>query len=74
MHITTLRTFIAVSKTGGFHSAAERLNITQAAVSARIKTLEDQLGRSVFDRGRNGAALTTAGREFLPYAESITRT
>ncbi len=74
MNITNLRTFIAVARTAGFHSAAEQLNITQAAVSARIKALEDQLGQRLFDRGRNGALLTVAGQRFLPDAQSITRT
>jgi len=71
MHITHLRTFVAVSRAGTFHSAAGRLNITQAAVSARIKTLEDQLGQRLFDRGRAGASLTDAGRQLLPHAERI---
>lgn len=74
MQLSNFQTFIAVSKTGGFHSAAERLNITQAAVSARIKAFEDQLGQRVFDRGRSGASLTAAGKELLPHAENITRT
>ncbi len=74
MHIISLRTFIAVSRTGGFNSAAERLNITQAAVSSRIKSLEDQLGQRLFDRGRNGAVLTVAGQLLLPQAESIIQT
>jgi DNA-binding transcriptional LysR family regulator len=74
MQLVHLRTFITVSRTCGFHAAAERLNITQAAVSARIRVLEDQLGQRLFDRGRKGATLTTAGREFLPYAENISRT
>ncbi len=74
MHIINLRTFITVSRVGGFHTAAERLNITQAAVSARIKALEDQLGHRLFDRGRQGAVLTTDGRELLPYVENILHT
>ncbi|MCP4429647.1 MAG: LysR family transcriptional regulator [Gammaproteobacteria bacterium] len=74
MQLINLRTFITVSKTGGFHAAAERLNITQAAVSARIRALEDQLGQRLFDRGRRGASLTVAGREFLPHAENISHT
>ncbi|MCP5080170.1 MAG: LysR family transcriptional regulator [Alphaproteobacteria bacterium] len=74
MRVIGLRTFIAVSRTGGFNSAAERLNVSQAAVSARIKVLEDQLGQRLFDRGRNGAALTAAGQQLLPHAESIART
>ena len=41
VNVVSLRTFIAIARTGGFHNAAEGLNITQAAVSARIKALED---------------------------------
>ncbi len=74
MQLINLRTFISVSRAGGFHAAAERLNITQAAVSARIRALEDQLGQPLFDRGRRGAVLTAAGREFFPHAESISHT
>ncbi len=74
MQLIHLRTFITVSRTGSFHAAAERLNITQAAVSARIKVLEDQLGQRLLERGRRGASLTSAGREFLPYAENISHT
>ncbi|MCP5036138.1 MAG: LysR family transcriptional regulator, partial [Rhodobacteraceae bacterium] len=73
MHLTNLRTFIAVSQTGGFHSAAERLCITQAAVSARIKKLEDHFGLRLLKRGRSGATLTEAGSQLLPHAESIVR-
>ncbi len=74
MHFISLRTFIAVSTSGTFHGAAEHLNITQAAVSARIRTLEQQLGQRLFERGRGGATLTAAGRELLPHAENITHT
>ncbi len=74
MNISYLRTFLAISSSGTFNDAAERLNITQAAVSARIKALEEQVGQSLFSRGRGGAVLTAAGRELLPHAESITRT
>ncbi len=73
MHLINLRTFITVSRTGGFHSAAERLNITQAAVSARIKALEDHLGQRLLERGRSGATLSEAGHQLLPHAVSIVR-
>ncbi|WP_343079236.1 LysR family transcriptional regulator [Ostreiculturibacter nitratireducens] len=73
MHITQLHTFLAVTESGSFHLAAERLNITQAAVSARIRQLETILDVRLFDRGRRGAALTEAGRHLRPHAESITR-
>ena len=73
MQITNLRTFIAIARAGGFHSAAEQLNITQAAVSARIKALEEHLGQRLFDRGRSGAALTAAGKQFQLHALQIIR-
>jgi len=73
MHLTNLLTFMAVSRTGSFHTAAEQLSITQAAVSTRIKTLEDHLGQRLFERGRSGARLSEAGRQLLPHAESIIR-
>jgi DNA-binding transcriptional LysR family regulator len=47
------------------------LHVTQTTVSARIRTLEDELGRKLFVRNRNGAQLTAAGREFQPYAQSM---
>lgn len=48
--------------------AAEQLNVSQTAVSARIRTLEEQLGRPLFVRNKNGASLTAAGEQFLRYA------
>jgi len=61
MDIQLARTFLAVAATGSFIGAAERLHITQSTVSARIKTLEQQLGTSLFRRGRGGAELTAPG-------------
>lgn len=73
MHISQLQTFLAIAECGSFNLAAERLNITQAAVSARIRQLEEMLDVRLFDRGRRGAALTEAGRHLRPHAESMTR-
>lgn len=56
---------------GSFVRAAERLHITQAAVSARIQALEDELGRKLFVRNKAGARMTQAGHEFLPYATQL---
>ena len=55
MDIGIARTFLEVVKTGSFVRAAENLNLTQTAVSARIRVLEDQLDRPVFIRNKAGA-------------------
>ena len=73
MDIDLARTFLAVLETGSFNRAADRLNVTQSTVSTRVKALEDQLGRSLFTRGRAGAVPTGAGRQFHPYAVNLVR-
>ena len=65
------RTFLEIVHTGSFLRAADRLNVTQTTVSARIRTLEDELGRQLFVRNRSGAQLTPAGREFERFAQSF---
>ena len=64
MDIDRARTFLEIIHTGSFLGAADRLHVTQTTVSARIRTLEDDLGRRLFVRNRTGAQLTPAGREF----------
>jgi len=71
MNIELLRTFLEVARVRHFGQSAEGLFITQAAVSARVKTLESQLGVSLFDRGRSGVRLTPAGHRLMRHAESI---
>ena len=71
MDITTARTFLEIVKTGSFVRAAGNLNITQTAVSARIRGLEQQLDRKVFIRNKAGARLTPAGDQFLRFATSL---
>jgi LysR family transcriptional regulator, flagellar master operon regulator len=71
MDITTARTFLEIVKTGSFVRAAGNLNITQTAVSARIRSLEQQLDRKVFVRNKAGARLTPAGDQFLRFATSL---
>ena len=73
MSIEQIRAFLEVASTGGFQHAAERLNVTQSAVSARIASLESRLNRQLFHRRRNGAALTTGGHQFHPSAVNILR-
>jgi DNA-binding transcriptional LysR family regulator len=71
MDIAVARTFLEVVKTGSFIGAAANLNLTQTAVSARIRVLEDQLDRPVFIRNKAGAKLTPAGDQFLRFATTL---
>ena len=66
-----LRTFLAVAETHSFHRAAERLHVTQAAVSARIRSLEEALDVALFERGPGGTQQTDAGQQFRPQAEQL---
>jgi DNA-binding transcriptional LysR family regulator len=71
MDLNLARTFLEITATGSFQSAAERLYVTQTAISARVRTLEGLLGRKLFIRNRSGASLTTAGEQFLRYAQTL---
>lgn len=71
MDIEVARTFLEVVKTGSFVGAAAKLNLTQTAVSARIRVLEERLDRPVFIRNKAGAKLTPAGEQFLRFATTL---
>lgn len=71
MDISLLKTFLSVVKTRHFGKAGGALFITQAAVSARIKLLENTLGIRLFTRDRNNIQLTPAGERLLRHAEII---
>jgi molybdate transport repressor ModE-like protein len=73
MDIALAQTFLMVADTGSFVDAARKLNITQSTVSARIKTLEELFGRPLFERSKNGAALTGAGQQFQKHALALVR-
>jgi len=68
------RTFLTVVAAGNFISAAERLHVTQSTVSARIHTLEQQLGCTLFVRNKAGTTLTPAGQRFQKHAGILVRT
>jgi DNA-binding transcriptional LysR family regulator len=74
MEIDQVETFLAVATYGGFHRAAEALNVSQPAVSARIRTLEDSLGVTLFTRGPAHLSLSPAGKALRPHAEQLLRT
>lgn len=67
------RTFITVVAAGNFASASERLHVTQSTVSARIKSLEEQLGCKLFIRNKAGTTLTPAGKRFEKHAAGLVR-
>ena len=73
MDINLARTFLVVAETGSFIDAARKMHITQSTVSARIKGLEDLLGRPLFERSKSGAALTDAGEQFRKHALALVR-
>ena len=73
MDVTLARTFLMVAETGSFIDAARKMNITQSTVSARIKGLEDLLGRPLFERSKSGADLTAAGEQFQKHALALVR-
>lgn len=74
MDIGILKTFIEVNRTRHFGKAAENLFLTQSAVSARIRLLEQTIGAELFTRSRNNIDLTPAGHKLLRHAETITNT
>ncbi|HEX6994753.1 MAG TPA: LysR family transcriptional regulator [Gammaproteobacteria bacterium] len=68
------RTFLSVVAAGNFVKAAEKLCVTQSTVSARIQSLEQQLGCRLFERNKAGTTLTPAGRLFQKHAAALLRT
>lgn len=66
-----LQTYLDVLETRNFNRTADRLNVTQSTVSARIRQLEDDLGSRLFERGRGGAEPTAAGRRFETHCRSM---
>jgi DNA-binding transcriptional LysR family regulator len=74
MDIELLKTFVEVNRTRHFGRAADNLFLTQAAVSARIRLLEQSTGVPLFTRERNNIQLTVAGQKLLGYAEMMINT
>ena len=71
MHISALQAFLAVAESGSFSRAAERIYLTQPAISKRIATLEKQVGARLFDRIGRGIRLTEAGVALLSRARAV---
>jgi len=71
MDIAALKAFITVAETGSFSLAADRLFLTQPAVSKRVAVLERELDARLFDRIGRTVSLTEAGSALLPRARNI---
>src|SRR5437660_10028143 len=68
MEIGQIEAFVEAQRRGSITRAAEALGLTQPTLTARVRSLEAELGVTLLTRGRRGVALTPAGRRFLPRA------
>lgn len=73
LNLDQMRAFLSVVRHGGVNKAAIALNLTQPAITARIKKLEEALGIAVFERSGAGLKLTKRGEMLLQYAEQFER-
>lgn len=73
VEIDQIETFLAVATYGGFHRAAKALNVSQPAVSGRIRLLEEALGATLFVRAKTHVTLSPAGKALRPHAENLLR-
>lgn len=71
MEINQLKAFVTVVKLSNLTRAAEALSLTQPAVTAQIKALEQSLGLALFDRSSRRITITKAGAQLLPTAEQL---
>lgn len=74
MDIDLARTFLEIVRHGSLAAAADKLHVTQTAITARVQKLESQLGCALFVRNRAGARLTTDGEAFVVYANQLVQT
>jgi len=63
--------FIIIIETGSFTNAAEKLGYTQSAISQMVRSLEQELSTKLLLRSRKGIALTSDGKELLPYIKKL---
>lgn len=72
MNIVSLQTFLAIVETGSLVRASQKMNVTQSTVTARLKTMEDEIGQVLLNRQKSGTTLTPAGTKLLKYARIMT--
>jgi len=71
MELRQLRYFVAVAESGNISRAAQRIFLTQPALSRQIKALEGEIGRDLLERRANSVRLTAAGELMLPAARAL---
>lgn len=71
MELYQLRSFVVVAECEHLTRAAERLHVSQPALSAQMRALEDELEVALFERRPNGMVLTAAGRRLLGHANQV---
>lgn len=71
VELLDLKSFVTVADLGSFVRVAELLNLSQPALSRRIRRLEETLGARLFERTTRHVALTAVGRDFLPKARRL---
>jgi len=69
MEFSQLEAFLEAANRGSFRRAADALYLSQPSVSARVQTLENEVGVALFHRTARGVRLTDMGRTFLPFAQ-----
>ncbi len=69
MDFEQLKTFQLVSRLKSFSRAAEKMGVTQPAISSQVRSLENEVGARLFDREGGKVTFTAAGRLFEPFAE-----
>ncbi len=71
MDLNQLRAFSTIAETGQLTRAAKRLHLSQPALSAQVRALEEELGQRLFDRTSGGMNLTGQGKDLLDYASRV---
>src|SRR3989304_7952461 len=74
MDFGQVEAFAQAASRNSFSRAAEALQLTQPSITARIQTLERELGEELFERSGRGVRLTDAGNVLLPYVERVLQT
>ena len=71
MDFHQLRVFVEVARQKNFSRAAENIFLSQPTISAHIKTLENEVGTPLLDRGQSELRLTVAGKILFQYSQEL---
>ncbi len=71
MNLNELKTFLTIVETGSLVRASAALNVTQSTITARLQTLEEEVGQKLIQRSKAGATMTAAGMRLHRYADTM---